>query len=256
VAGATKNMKNLFNFSKDISYFKEFWRELKEGVKKVPLVNLLIRIFLVVFKWGIIAAAIVFLALFIISGIKYGSQEKKSEDVYHAPEKITKEAETFNIRKEFQINNFPITTDSLENIPEVVKEYVYKLEMGRKEILEKGIKLVRVNFTLRNDSNIEKDFDLFGFKIKLESNKGTEEGIKLVWRESGLQAAEWEEQYRLHCDELNYPKDNFLPKESKTFCEIFEMPFDAEPLRLLIYKDIFEDITSNKEGPDIIVNLK
>jgi Ca2+/Na+ antiporter len=253
-------MKNLFNLSKDISYFKEFWREIREGVKKVPLVNLLIRMFLVVFKWGIIAAAIVFLALFIIYiiyGIKYGSQEKKPEEVYHTPEKITKKAETFNIGEEIKIDNFPMTIDSLENIPEVVKEYVYKLEMGRKEILEKGIELVRMNFTLRNDSNTERDFDSFGFKMKLESNKISKERVKLVWRgESGLQAAEWEEQYKLHCDELSSTEENFLPKKSKTFCEIFEVPLGAETLHLLIYKDIFGDIVSNKEGPDIIVNLK
>jgi len=246
-------MKNLFNFSKDISYFKEFWRELKEGIKKVPLVNLLIKMFLVVFKWGIIAAAIVFLILFIISGIKYGFQEKKPENVYHTPEKIKKEAEIFNIGEEIKINNFSMTIDSLENMPEIVKEYVYKLEGSRKAIPERGIKLVKVNFTLKNDSNIEKNLDLFGFEIKLESDKGAKEKVKLVWRESGFQAIEWEEQYKLHCDELTY---NFLPKESKSFCEIFEMSVDAEPLRLLIYKDVFEDIVSNKEGPDIIVNLK
>lgn len=246
-------MKNLFNFSKDISYFKEFWKELREGVRKVPMVNLLIKMFLVILKWGIIVATIIFL----VFGIKYGFQEEKSEEnIYHPPEKITKEAEIFNIGEDFQIDNFSMTLDSLENIPEVVKEYVYKSERGRKEILEEGIKLIKVNFTLKNDSNLERDFYLFGSKIELESNESVGEGIILMWRESGLQAAEWEEQYRIHCDELDYSEYNFLPKENKTFCEIFEIPLDAEPLQILIYRNILRDIVSNKKGPDIIINLK
>ena len=60
-------MKNLFNFRKDISYFREFEKRLRERIKQASLLSLFLKVIFVIFKWTILLA--IFLGIILVSSV-------------------------------------------------------------------------------------------------------------------------------------------------------------------------------------------